>query len=261
MGYDSFTITALLHLEDLGFCKKGEGGPYVADGHLGPGWHAGHEHQRRRALLHPSGHVRHVPPHRGDPAAPRRVRRAPGRRGHRRRGPRLGHVPLGHVDRRPRAPRRRCEPTEPGRARAAPAPASSRQSAPRAGLTGRRHARAGCSCSGAPRATAASSTPRAFCPLAARRPAPRSNGAAPRAGAPCTPPWSNTGPTRRAPTFSDGQPYCIALVDLDEGVRMLTNVVGCPPDEVAQRHGRHGDLGAAERRAPAALFEPAGPAS
>ncbi len=37
MGYDSFTITALLHLEDLGFCEKGEGGPFVADGHLGPG--------------------------------------------------------------------------------------------------------------------------------------------------------------------------------------------------------------------------------
>ncbi len=37
MGYDSFTITALLHLEDLGFCKKGEGGPFAADGHLGPG--------------------------------------------------------------------------------------------------------------------------------------------------------------------------------------------------------------------------------
>src|SRR5580693_3140154 len=37
LGYDSFTITALLHLEDLGFCKKGEGGPFVADGHLGPG--------------------------------------------------------------------------------------------------------------------------------------------------------------------------------------------------------------------------------
>ncbi len=36
MGYDSFTITALLHLEDLGFCQKGEGGPFVADGHLGP---------------------------------------------------------------------------------------------------------------------------------------------------------------------------------------------------------------------------------
>jgi acetyl-CoA acetyltransferase len=37
MGYDSFTITALLHLEDLGFCKKGEGGPFAADGRLGPG--------------------------------------------------------------------------------------------------------------------------------------------------------------------------------------------------------------------------------
>ena len=37
MGYDSFTITALLHLEDLGFCAKGEGGAFAADGKLGPG--------------------------------------------------------------------------------------------------------------------------------------------------------------------------------------------------------------------------------
>src|SRR3954454_17710457 len=37
MGYDSFTITALLHLEDLGFCPKGEGGAFAADGKLGPG--------------------------------------------------------------------------------------------------------------------------------------------------------------------------------------------------------------------------------
>lgn len=35
--YDSFTITVLLALEDLGFCGKGEGGPFVADGALGPG--------------------------------------------------------------------------------------------------------------------------------------------------------------------------------------------------------------------------------
>ncbi|RAV00017.1 thiolase [Mycobacterium colombiense] len=35
--YDSFTITVLLALEDLGFCDKGEGGPFVADGALGPG--------------------------------------------------------------------------------------------------------------------------------------------------------------------------------------------------------------------------------
>lgn len=37
MAYDSFTITALLHLEDLGFCAKGEGGAFVEDGRLGPG--------------------------------------------------------------------------------------------------------------------------------------------------------------------------------------------------------------------------------
>ncbi|GEL26538.1 thiolase [Pseudonocardia sulfidoxydans NBRC 16205] len=37
MGYDSFTITTLLHLEDLGFCAKGEGGAFAEDGRLGPG--------------------------------------------------------------------------------------------------------------------------------------------------------------------------------------------------------------------------------
>jgi acetyl-CoA acetyltransferase len=37
MSYDSFTITALLHLEDLGFCAKGDGGAFVEDGRLGPG--------------------------------------------------------------------------------------------------------------------------------------------------------------------------------------------------------------------------------
>ena len=32
--YDSFTITVLMQMEDLGFCKKGEGGKFVADGSL-----------------------------------------------------------------------------------------------------------------------------------------------------------------------------------------------------------------------------------
>ena len=32
--YDCFTITVLLQLEDWGFCKKGEGGPFVADGEI-----------------------------------------------------------------------------------------------------------------------------------------------------------------------------------------------------------------------------------
>ncbi len=32
--YDSFTITVVMQIEDLGFCKKGEGGRFVADGNL-----------------------------------------------------------------------------------------------------------------------------------------------------------------------------------------------------------------------------------
>ena len=32
--YDSFTITVLITLEDLGFCAKGQGGKLVADGNL-----------------------------------------------------------------------------------------------------------------------------------------------------------------------------------------------------------------------------------
>lgn len=35
--YDAFTINTILFLEDLGFCPKGEGGRFVADGHIGPG--------------------------------------------------------------------------------------------------------------------------------------------------------------------------------------------------------------------------------
>lgn len=32
--YDSFTITVLVQLEDLGFCEKGKGGAFVSDGNL-----------------------------------------------------------------------------------------------------------------------------------------------------------------------------------------------------------------------------------
>lgn len=35
--YDSFTITVLMALEDLGFCQKGEGGSFVSGGRLAPG--------------------------------------------------------------------------------------------------------------------------------------------------------------------------------------------------------------------------------
>ncbi|MGE8604472.1 thiolase [Bordetella trematum] len=35
--YDAFTINPILFLEDLGFCAKGEGGAFVADGRIAPG--------------------------------------------------------------------------------------------------------------------------------------------------------------------------------------------------------------------------------
>lgn len=35
--YDSFTISVIVALEDLGFCKKGEGGSFVGTGRIGPG--------------------------------------------------------------------------------------------------------------------------------------------------------------------------------------------------------------------------------
>ncbi len=35
--YDCYTYTVLVTLEDYGFCKKGEGGPFVEDGKLAPG--------------------------------------------------------------------------------------------------------------------------------------------------------------------------------------------------------------------------------
>lgn len=35
--YDAFTINTILFLEDLGFCAKGEGGPFVSGGRIAPG--------------------------------------------------------------------------------------------------------------------------------------------------------------------------------------------------------------------------------
>jgi len=39
-------------------------------------------------------------------------------------------------------------------------------------------------------------------------------------------------PAATGTTFSGGEPYVVALVDLEEGVRMMTNVIGCPPERV-----------------------------
>lgn len=34
------------------------------------------------------------------------------------------------------------------------------------------------------------------------------------------------------PALADRVPYVVALVDLDDGVRMMTSVIGCPADDV-----------------------------
>jgi uncharacterized OB-fold protein len=39
-------------------------------------------------------------------------------------------------------------------------------------------------------------------------------------------------PAATGATFSHGEPYVVALVDLDEGVRMMTNIIGCAPEDV-----------------------------
>lgn len=36
----------------------------------------------------------------------------------------------------------------------------------------------------------------------------------------------------QAPGFREAVPYVLALVELEEGPRLMTNVVGCAPDEV-----------------------------
>jgi len=36
----------------------------------------------------------------------------------------------------------------------------------------------------------------------------------------------------QSPAFRDELPYVMAYVELDEGLRMLTNIVGCAPDAV-----------------------------
>ena len=104
--YDSFTITALLHLEDLGFCAQGRGRSVRRGRQHRSGRRAPDEHQRRRPVVHASGPVRHVHPRRGGASVAGRVWRSPGRRRRGRHRPRLGRVSVDIVDVGTSAPRR-----------------------------------------------------------------------------------------------------------------------------------------------------------
>ncbi len=78
--YDAFTITPILFLEDLGFCAKGDGGPFAASGAIA---HGGalpmNTNGGGLSYTHP-GMYGAARDRRGGPSAARRVRRAAGRR-------------------------------------------------------------------------------------------------------------------------------------------------------------------------------------
>ena len=211
---------------------------------------AGHEHERRRPVVHPSGHVRHVPHHRGGAPAARRVRRAPGRRRPGGGRPRLGHAPLGHVDGRARHRGRRCD----RRRRACPEPLRA---------AGRRRERAllgGDPPGAAPRPVVHGVQPRRVLPAGVLPPLRRARLVAGMAhGQRAGDRLCRRGrePARgrrghllrwRALLCGPGRPGGGGAHD-DERRRL-------PARRCPQRHGRDGDLGAAERR-PAAAAVPA----
>ena len=76
--YDCFTYIVMCQLEDLGFCKKGEGGGFVQDGAIGLGRQAAGQHAWRAAVA--GAHGRNEPHHRADASVARRGRGAGARR-------------------------------------------------------------------------------------------------------------------------------------------------------------------------------------
>ena len=216
MAYDSFTITALLHLEDLGFCAKGEGGAFVEDGKLGPGGALPmNTNGGGLSYTHPGQYgmfllVEATRQLRGE-CGQRQVsgRRGRGRARMRRRAVRHRHRRARHggdavTARRRAAGVRRGGPfwdatreqrfvlpwcTECERRDLVPA------ARPARGVSGR-----------------------------------GSSGATRRATARCTRASIHWKPG--AGRTADDGPYVVVLVDLDEGVRMMSNVVDVPPDDV-----------------------------
>ncbi len=71
-------LRAAHHAGVAGLREARRGRALLRGGALDAGGPPSHQHQRRRALLHPHRDVRDLPHHRVHPPAPRRVRRAPG---------------------------------------------------------------------------------------------------------------------------------------------------------------------------------------
>ncbi len=56
--------------------------------------------------------------------------------------------------------------------------------------------------------------------------------------------------------FRDQLPYAVALVDLEEGPRVMTNIVGCDPETLEIGMAVHAEFEAVSEQAGIALFAP-----
>ena len=221
--YDSFTITVLMLLEDSGFCAKGEGGAFVAEGHLkrggrfpmntdGGGLSSSHSGMRGIFLLIEA--VRQLRGQAGEAQVPDcELALLCG----------LGRLPLLHRQRHPGEGLSAWKFVR--RERMAQAAARSR--CHRAAVLRRRRPRGELKFQQCP-ACAPPAVLSARIMHAVRR--RRRSGPVPRDAAASTPSRFCGSTTRR--TSSDELPYVVAMIELEEGVQMFGTLTDCDPASV-----------------------------
>ena len=234
MIYDSFTITVLMTLENLGFCKRGEGGAFVSGGRLrfdgdfpintdGGGLSSNHPGMRGMFLV-----IEAVKQLRGE-CGPRQVKDCALALCHGTGGD-ARHPPFGR-DLHPeqsvsgaiqvaarwltKSPTRKHTPNR------------CRISTRRAARGGRRSSGTNCISRNAAIAATCAIHPRALCTncMSSRTEWVRCAGTGKIYTFTVT-------KQNQAPGFRESLPYVMAWVELDEGLKMLTNIVECRPDEV-----------------------------
>ena len=220
MIYDSFTITVLETLEDLGFCEKGEGGEFVSGGNLKIGGKLPINTDGGGLSVQPSGDARHLPADGGHPTA------APPVRGHPAPGARLQDRAVPRHRRRAGLPPQRRH-RNPGEGLAMP-----EWNKPLPTVVGETRAywdacrRGQLLIQHCDKCDEYQFYPRGICSHCwSENPSWfQSTGKGTV--------WTYTVTYQNRTTGFDQGPYVLALVELEEGVRMFTNIVGCDPGEV-----------------------------